>query len=81
MLGAWHYDNPAADKGLGLLDYGDSGPGLNGRGPQKHYYYSSGATGRKDLERVIHRFSVNASTTDYEVRYHTDGCYADRKAH
>src|SRR3546814_2961435 len=24
VTGSWHYDNPAADKGLGLLDYEDN---------------------------------------------------------
>ena len=82
LRGSWHYDNPAADKGLGLLDYEDSHPGSDGSGLQKHYAYSTTASGRKDLTKVTHRFYTNSNpsnATDYVMDYYTDSFYARPK--
>jgi RHS repeat-associated protein len=82
LTGSWHYDNAAADKGLGLLDYEDSHAGSDGSGLQKHYLYSLASTGRKDVTRVTLRFYENSSpsnATDYDMDYYTDGYYARPK--
>ena len=82
LVGSWHYDNGAADKGLGLLDYEDSHPGSDGSGLQKHYYYGTAGSGRKDLTRVTHRFYENSNpndATDYHTDYYTDSYYARPK--
>lgn len=82
LTGSWHYDNPAASKGLGLLDYEDSHPGSDGSGLQKHYAYSAASSGRKDLTQVTHRFYTNSNpsnATDYVMDYYTDSFYARLK--
>ncbi len=81
LTGSWHYDNGAADKGLGLLDYEDSHLRSDGSGLRKYYFYSSVASGRKDLTRVRHSLytSTPANATDYDVDYFTDSYYARPK--
>ena len=79
LTGSWHYDNSAANKGVGLLDYEDSHPTSDGSGLQKHYTYSPTVSGRKDLTRVSHRFYENSDATTYtayDTDYYTDSYYA-----
>ena len=80
--GKWHYDNTDTYKGLGLLDFEDSQFRDDGSRLQKFYYYSSAATGRKDLLQVTHRIYENYDQYDfeeYDVQHFTDGFYARPK--
>jgi hypothetical protein len=86
--GAWHFDNPDPNKGLGLLDYEDSLFQPDDTRLQKHYFYGDGSNGRKDLQQVTHRLFKSDATDqngvysdfdDYQTQYFTDGFYARPK--
>ena len=82
LEGRWVYDNTDTYKGLGLLDYEDSQFRADKSRLQKFYYYSSTATGRKDLLQVTHRIYENDDQNDfgeYATAYFTDGFYARPK--
>lgn len=82
LEGLWVFDNTDTHKGLGLLDYEDSQFRNDGSRLQKFYYYSSAATGRKDLLQVKQRFYENDDQNDFDefdVDYFADGFYARPK--
>jgi hypothetical protein len=62
LVGAWHFDNPDPNKGLGLLDYEDSLFQPDDTRLQKHYFYGDGSNGRKDLQQVTHRLFKSDAT-------------------
>jgi YD repeat-containing protein len=62
LVGAWHFDNPDPNKGLGLLDYEDSLFQPDDTRLQKHYFYGDGSNGRKDLQQATHRLFKSDAT-------------------
>lgn len=74
--GQWVYDNRAANKGLGLLDYEYSGVQADGSSLRKTYEYTLASTGRKAPSKVTHRIYDNASShKDYVVKTDYDRTY------
>ncbi len=73
--GEWFYDNPADNKGLGLLDFEDSGVRADGTRLTKDYVYTSSATGRKVPESINYSIYEGASQHNYSVQTFYDAYY------
>lgn len=70
------YDNPASNKGLGLLDFEDSGAQADGSRLIKSYEYTPVSAGRKSRAKLNYRiFSDSTSFDDYAIGTEYDSVY------
>ena len=75
--GAWVYDNTAANKGLGLLDYEDSHVQSDGSRLIKSFTYTPVSSGRKLPVTVQHRIYENTTAfSNYTVQTDYDSTYS-----
>lgn len=75
--GQWSYDNPAANKGIGLLDFEDSGLQEDGSKLRKIFEYTATSSGRKLPAKVTHRVFESANSfNDYEMLTEYDSTFS-----